>query len=113
MPTDVDEREAGYLGQIANVLRRNGYEPVGGGYADHRLTFTIETGPVNADATLVLDQRGRVVAQATGREGGPRIIFDRSGVVRVAVDRCLANFEPQLRGPRYGGYDGGYGNPGW
>jgi hypothetical protein len=98
MPADLDQREAAYMGEIASVLQRRGYQPVNGGYALYRLDFSIETGPVNADATLTLTQGPRVIAEATGRDGGPRIIFDREGVVRSAMTRCLEQFEPQLRG---------------
>ncbi len=99
MPNDLDQRESGYVGQIASLLQQHGYQPVNGGYADYQLNFTIETGPVNADATLTLHQGPRIVAQAKGRDGGPRIIFDRSGVVRNAVDRCLPQFASQLPQP--------------
>ena len=118
MPRNLDQREAGYLGMIGGMLEQNGYQPVNGGYADYELDFTIETGPVNADATLTLRQGPRIINQATGRDGGPRIIIDRNGVVRNAVDRCLNEFAPRLPRPSApqpytppSGY--GYGPGGW
>ncbi|MBL9113390.1 MAG: hypothetical protein JNJ83_00170 [Verrucomicrobiaceae bacterium] len=105
MPNDLDEREVQYLGQIASILQRNGYQPANRGPAEYKLEFSIETGPVNADATLRLMSRSGIVAEATGRDGGPRIIFDRNGVARNAANRCFDEFEPQLRGYRPPVYD--------
>jgi hypothetical protein len=112
LPYELDERETGYMRQITGMLRENGYQTVRGGYADYQLDFSIETGPVNADANLVLREGNRTVAQGFGRDGGPRIILNRNQVVRNAVDRCLAEFEPQLQNARrsYGGQRGDYYN---
>ena len=105
MPIDLDEREVQYVGQIASILQRNGYQPVDRGPAEYKIEFTIETGPVNADATLRLLGRSGIVAEATGRDGGPRIIFDRNGVARNAANRCFDQFEPQLSSNRPPVYD--------
>ena len=97
MPRNLDQREAGYLGRIATLLEQNGLRPVDGGFAEFQLDFSIETGPVNADAVLVMRDGPRVMAQAKGRDGGPRIILNRSGVVDNAVNACLSDFSAQLR----------------
>lgn len=114
MPRPTNSYESTHLQQVVNVLRRYGYEPVNYG-ANHRLTFSIETGPVNADATIRLEREGRTIVDAFGRDGGPRIILDRAGVVRTAMDRALAQFDDQLRRvppdwgrpTPYGPYSGG------
>jgi hypothetical protein len=112
LPYELDEREASYMRQITGMLNQYGYNPVRGGYADYELDFSIETGPINADANLTLREGHRTVAQGFGRDGGPRIILNRNQVVRNAVERCLAEFEPQLRSARrsYGGQRGDYYN---
>ena len=84
------------------------------GHAEYQLVFTIETGPINADATISLSHGGRVVAQAAGRDGGPRIILRRAEVVATAVQRALEQFDSQLarmdHGPQpYGHPSQGYG----
>jgi len=96
VPRPGNSYEATHLQQVVNVLRRNGYDPVSYG-ATHRLTFSIETGPVNADTIIRLDREGRTLVDAFGRDGGPRIIVDRAGVVRSSVDRALQEFDSQLR----------------
>ena len=105
MPMARNDYEARHLPQVARVLERHGYNPVSYGYPDLRLQFTIETGPVNADATITLLRGSRVIARAFGRDGGPRIIVDRSGVVASAMDRALRDLDVQLdrSGPGWGG----------
>lgn len=96
IPQPRNSYESTHLQQVVNLLRRNGFDPVPYA-ASHRLYFTIETGPVNADATIRLYREGRTVVDAFGRDGGPMIIVDRSRVVRNAVDKALVEFEGQLR----------------
>lgn len=103
MPVPRNDYEARHLPQVFRALERHGYNPVSYGYPDLRLQFTIETGPVNADATITLLRGSRIIARAFGRDGGPRIIMDRSGVVLVAVDRALRDLDVQL----------GNAGPGW
>jgi hypothetical protein len=96
IPQPQNNYESAHLQQVVNVLRQSGFDPVPYS-ANHRLYFTIETGPVNADATIRLYREGQVVVDAFGRDGGPLIIVDRARVVRNAVDRALAEFDSQLR----------------
>jgi hypothetical protein len=91
-----NEREATHLPGVVGALQRNGFTPIRHGHAEYQLVFTIETGPINADATISLSQAGRVVAQARGRDGGPRIILNRSAVVATAVQRALEQFDNEL-----------------
>jgi hypothetical protein len=99
-----NEREATHLPQVVETLQRNGFTPVRRGYAQYEVGLLIETGPVNADATITLSQSGSVMAQARGRDGGTRIILNRSGVVANAVQKALQEFEPQLSHLQGNGY---------
>lgn len=107
-----NEREATHLPGVVGALQRNGFTPLRQGHAEYQLVFTIETGPINADATISLSQAGRVVAEARGRDGGPRIILNRSAVVATAVQHALEQFDSQLvqfsRTPVYPMQQSGY-----
>ena len=75
------------------LLERAGYEISHGRRADYELELDLDAGPVNAIVKMTLLERGRTVAEAEGKAGGPRMIFDRSGVIRDAFDRCARELE--------------------
>ncbi len=120
MPRATNRNEQNYLGAVAQVLQRNGYEPAGGGAAEYGLTFSVADGPVNADVTVDLYRGRQAVAHGFGRSGGPRIILQRQRVIQEAFEKAMREFEGELpqagggAGPRYGRpqpqYDGG-GDP--
>ena len=96
MPMNPDMRERQYLPDVASVLEDADFSPVIDGGVPNQLEFDIDEGPINTVVTVRLIRRGQVFASAEGRDGGPRSLIDRSGVVRNAVHRCLRDFEDQL-----------------
>lgn len=79
-----------------DYFERAGYEVTRGRWADYELELALDDGPVNAIVNMTLTRRGRTVAEAEGRSGGPRIIFDRSGVIREAFDECASKLDRDL-----------------
>ena len=112
MPSRLNANEGRLIGEVEAALERNGLRPTNQGDGDYVLEFTVEDGPVNADATLTLYQRQSQVARGYARVGGPRIILQRQRVIREAFDAALRQFENELPRSGYGhdGYDrDGYG----
>lgn len=96
MPLNPDMRERQYLPEVASVLEDADFSPVLDGGVPNELQFDIDEGPINTVVTARLIRRGQVFASAEGRDGGPRSLIDRAGVVRSAVGRCLRDFSDQL-----------------
>lgn len=96
LPYEIGVRERQYLPDIADMLEEYNFHPVQYGGAPYKLDFTIDDGPINADTTITLYKHGQVLVRAQGRDGGPKMVFDRPGVIRRSFQRCLADFEDQL-----------------
>ena len=77
-------------------LERAGYEITRGRWSDYELELELDDGPVNAIVTMKLTHHGRTVAEAEGRSGGPRIIFNRTAVIQEAFDECAHRLDRDL-----------------
>lgn len=102
LPSNLSEEERSFVPRFASLLERRGYEPVYGGGAPYALEFSLDEGPINIDATARLYRHGDTLVDVTERDGGPRILMNRSGVRQTAVQRCLEEFDSQLEDAPWG-----------
>lgn len=96
-----------------DLMERAGYIVTRDRMADCELNVALDDGPVNAVVDMSFARAGRVLASAQGRSGGPRMIFNRQGVIQDAFDECARKLQPNIppaRGGSYGYGGGRYGS---
>lgn len=103
MPSGLNGNEEKYIPQVEAALERHGFKPTLGRDAEYKLGFSLDSGPINADARLELTQGRQNAARSFARVGGPRIIFQRGKVIREAFEKALADFDGQLAQAASGG----------
>jgi hypothetical protein len=133
MPADLSEREQQYIGGVAQVLRRHGYEPVapgfsGRGYASgYSLEFELtRVGPIKVYSYIALKRGEHEVARGDAEKSAIARLFQGEAAYREIFEASLQQFEGSLApagptpgynpGPGYdsgGGYNSGpaYGQP--
>lgn len=96
LPDRLSDRELELLPIVVRAIERAGFEIVNSGGGDYDLALHEEDGPINAIVNLKLYRGRRAVAEAEGKAGGPSIIFNRSGVIREALEKALDDFRDQI-----------------
>ena len=93
-PHSVHERR--YSSLASDYFEQAGYIVSNGGRGEYELEFTLDDGPINAVVNMTLIKRGRTLAEVEGKAGGPRMLFDREGIIREAFEDAFRQLDSDL-----------------